>query len=253
MGNHQLRRDADYLTNPYKKKAYNRKLFSIVAKKYDRVAAILSWGRDRVWKKKLVSKLPELSEGRILDLACGTGDITAALAKKYSQSMIVGVDLTHGMLKLACAAHPFSNIHFVMQDISGVGIKDKSIDIVTGGYALRNAPDFDQTLHEIHRVLKPGGIASFLDFSKSHHNGRQNLGYLVLKTWGSIWGILFHNNPDIYGYIAESLRAYPDRRTLKKKVLSHGFTEFHSRTFFLGLIELFDFRKQTATYAKALR
>ena len=127
------------------------------------------------------------------------------------------------------------------------------VDIVTGGYALRNAPDFDQTLCEIFRVLKPGGKAFFLDFSKSHRGGLQKLGYVILKIWGSTWGILFHKNPDIYGYIAESLRTYPDRRTLKKKVLSHGFTDFNSSTFFLGLIEMFDFKKQTNPCEETLR
>ena len=216
-----------------------------MAKRYDRITAILSWGRDRVWKKKLVSKLPVPLRGTIVDLACGTGDITVALAKHYPQCIIVGVDLTHGMLKIARDTSQAKNVYFVMQDMSVVGIKDKSVDIVTGGYALRNAPDLDQTLCEIFRVLKPGGKAFFLDFSKSHHSGLQNLGYVILKIWGSIWGIFFHKNPDIYGYIAESLRTYPDRRTLKNKVLSHGFTDFHSSTFFLGLIEIFDFRKQT--------
>ena len=251
MQRHQLRKDFDYLVNPNKKRSYNQKLFSIVAEKYDLITNILSFGQDRVWKKKLISNLPARFKGTGLDLACGTGDIAAALAKKYSQSMIVGVDLTHGMLKIARDICSFSNVHFVMQDMSGVGIKDKSVDIVTGGYALRNAPDFDQTLSEIFRVLKPGGKAFFLDFSKSHHRSLQKLGYVILKVWGSIWGILFHKNPDIYGYIAESLRTYPDRRTLKKKVLSHGFTDFNSSTFFLGLIEMFDFKKHTNPYQKA--
>jgi demethylmenaquinone methyltransferase/2-methoxy-6-polyprenyl-1,4-benzoquinol methylase len=252
MQSPQLRKDIDYLVNPKKKRAYNQKLFAIVAKKYGLITSILSWGRDKAWKKKLVSNLPVLSRGTILDLACGTGDITFAIAKKYPQSRIIGLDLTHAMLKIARHTCLFSNVHFVLQDMSGVGIKDKSVDIVTGGYALRNAPDFDQTLCEIFRVLKPGGKAFFLDFSKSHRSGLQKPGYVILKVWGSIWGILFHKNPDIYGYIAESLRTYPDRRTLKEKVLSHGFADFHSNTFFLGLIEIFDFKKTNRILVKGL-
>ena len=243
MQRHQVRKDSDYLLNPSKKKTYNQALFSIVAKKYDRITAILSWGRDRVWKKRLVSKVPAPLRGTILDLACGTGDITIALAKHYSQCLIVGVDLTPAMLKIARDTCHVENVYFAIQDMSVVGIKDTSVDIVTGGYALRNAPDFDQTLGEIFRVLKPGGKAFFLDFSKSHRRGLQNLSYVILKIWGNMWGILFHKNPDIYGYIAESLLTYPDRKTLKKKVLSHGFTDFHSSTFLLGLIEIFDFKK----------
>jgi demethylmenaquinone methyltransferase/2-methoxy-6-polyprenyl-1,4-benzoquinol methylase len=253
MQRHQLRKDSDYLVNPNKKRIYNQQLFSIVAKRYDLITAILSWGRDRVWKKKLVSNLPVSLTGTILDLACGTGDITVALAKNYSQCIIVGVDLTHGMLKIARDMCQFKNVYFVMQDMSFIGFKDKSADIVTGGYALRNAPNFDQTLCEIFRVLKPGGKAFFLDFSKSHRSCMQNLGYVILKIWGNIWGILIHKNPDVYGYIAESLRTYPDRRMLKNKVLSHGFTDFHSSTFFLGLIEIFDFKKQTNPCEETLR
>ena len=237
-------KDADYLKNPDKKRKYNQELFSIVAKKYGFVTRVLSWGRDRVWKNKLLVNIPQLSEGKILDLACGTGDLTVGVAKKQPQNMVVGIDLTLEMLEIARGSCPISNVHFVMQDMNGIGVKDEAVDIVTGGYALRNAPDVDQALGEIFRVLKPGGRAYFLDFSKSHSSGKQKLGYFILKAWGSMWGIVLHADPDIYGYIAESLKSYPDRKTLKNKVLSHGFIDFHSCTCFYGLIEMFDFKKK---------
>jgi len=207
------------------------------------ITPILSWGRDRAWKEKMVSYLPAFHSGTFFDLACGTGDITFALAGKYPQGTVIGVDLTLEMLNVARDACTYSNVNLVIQDMGVIGIKDESVDIVTGGYALRNAPDLDQALSEIYRVLKRGGKALFLDFSKSPHSGRQQLSYLVLKAWGSLWGLIFHRSPDVYGYIAESLQTYPDRKALSDKVISHGFNDLHSKIFFLGLIEILHLRK----------
>ena len=236
-------KDADYLTTPEKKRAYNQALFSVVARKYHLVTRVLSWGRDRVWKKRLTAGLPRISRGIIVDLACGTGDLTVEIAKHHSTCLVIGIDVAPAMLEMAKPPCSLPNVHLVVQDMHDIGIRDRSADLVTGGYALRNAPDIDRALDEIYRILKPGGKAFFLDFSKDHRIGRQRLGYAVLKAWGSMWGLFLHGNPEVYGYIAESLKTFPDRRTLRDKVIGHGFADFHSTRYFRGLIESFDFEK----------
>ena len=89
------------------------------------------------------------------------------------------------------------------------------MDIVTGGYALRNAPDLGTAIDEISRVLKPCGVAAFLDFSKPSGKILQKMEYWALKTWTGPWGTLLHRNREVYRYIAESLQPFPDRSQLR--------------------------------------
>jgi demethylmenaquinone methyltransferase/2-methoxy-6-polyprenyl-1,4-benzoquinol methylase len=120
---------------------------------------------------------------------------------------------------------------------------DASFDIVTGGYALRNAPNLEGALIEIRRVMKPGAIAAFLDFSKPPNHFLQKIKGMLLKLWGGFWGLLLHRNPQLYTYIAESLKQYPDRNALKQLIIKLGFTNIRSRKHFLGFAETIFFQK----------
>jgi ubiquinone/menaquinone biosynthesis methyltransferase len=158
---------SDHADQPARKKFYNEQLFSEVAPKYDFVTKALSLGRDAAWKRHLVNALPDDTiTPRCVDLACGTGDVSFLLADRYPNGTVTGIDLTESMLKLARQRQVPKNLSFTQGDMCDTGIESGSIDIVTGSYALRNAPNLEQALIEIRRILKPGGMAAFLDFSK---------------------------------------------------------------------------------------
>ena len=125
-------------------------------------------------------------------------------------------------------------------------VEDASMDTITGGYALRNASDLEHLLKEVHRILKCGGHAAFLDFSKPANNLLQKVSYLLLKVWGSFWGIVLHGNHEVYGYIAESMKIYPDRKTLRAMIQDAGFSNIQSRLYSLGVMELIFFEKGSA-------
>ncbi len=226
------------VTDPNKKREYNRKMFGIVARRYSLITRLMSFWQDSTWKRALLNTLPGKMDGMAFDLACGTGDITFGLARKYPCMQVIGADLTKKMLDLAILQNTLNNVTFTLQDMAQTGIKDGSVAIVTGGYALRNAPDIDKALIEIRRVLRPGGIAAFLDFSKSPQPVIQSFHYWLLRVWGSLWGLMFHGNPAVYAYIAESLKAFPDRITLEKKANDLGFVSKRSCTFMGGMIAL---------------
>jgi demethylmenaquinone methyltransferase/2-methoxy-6-polyprenyl-1,4-benzoquinol methylase len=233
----------DYLTTPDKKLELNKELFDEIAAEYDRVTPPLSFGRDRAWKSDLIGALPPLTGPRCLDIACGTGDLCELLAAKYSDADIVGLDLAEAMLKIARARVPGPRVTFRAGDMCRMEFPDGTFDIVTGGYALRNAPDLKQALAEIRRVLKPGGTAAFLDFSKPPSKSFQTLEDLALRFWGGLFGLLLHGNPEVYSYIAASLRQFPDRATFHQLLKESGFTGVDSRTFFFGVMERVIMRK----------
>lgn len=231
----------EHIGDPAAKRRYNEALFKEVAPKYDFVTRALSLGRDAAWKREMVNTLPALSGPVCVDLACGTGDVAFLLARKYPDGDIIAADLTPAMLERARKNNPPTNVRFVQCDMCTTGLPDATVDIVTGGYALRNAPNLRAALREIHRILKPGGKAAFLDFSKPASRFGQHITYALLKVWGGLWGLLLHGTPEVYAYIAESLKHFPDRTELQKLLTAEGFTNIWSRKFYFGIVELIRF------------
>lgn len=228
---------AHALRDPALKRDYNRRLFHEVAPRYDLVTRVLSFGRDRHWKNILIRHLPASGVHRALDLACGTGDITRALRDRYPEAEITGIDLCPEMLERARALAP-GGIQFVEGDMTDTGLDAASLDLVTGGYALRNAPDLEAALAETRRLLRDGGTAAFLDFSAPANPLLRKLEYGALWFWGALWGLLLHGNPRVYAYIARSLARFPDRASFHRRLADHGLTPLHTQRFMLGMIEL---------------
>ncbi len=238
---------ADKLASPERKRRYNEEMFAEIAPRYDFITRALSFWRDAGWKRELVALLPPHDAPLCLDLACGTGDIAFLLAKKYPAGRIIGVDVTEKMLMLARRRNACPNVGFFRQDMMRTNADTASVDIVTGGYALRNAPDLERTLDEIARVLRPGGVAAFLDFSRPASPLANGLQHALLKAWTSLWGFALHRNPEVYNYIAESLRRYPDRAALRSLLERKGFTIEHSRLHFFGITQMLIVRKIAST------
>ena len=229
-------------STPDTRQAYTRKIFSVAARVYPLVTSILSFGRDRIWKQTLCNALPPDSSGIVLDLACGTGDIAIACKKRFPDAMVLGIDNSREMLSSADKSL-YGRILLAQQDLCELGIRSSSADIITGGYALRNAPDLAAALREIARVLKPCGVAAFLEFSKSNGKVSGMVHQLLLWCWGSFLGLLLHGNPRIYSYIAESLDRFPDRRTLRAMFREHGFAETASWRRMFGMVEIVVYTK----------
>lgn len=228
----------EHLGSPEKKKVYNEQLFTEVAPRYDFVTRALSLGRDRAWKRRLIAMLPDCDPAVCADLACGTGDITRMVRVRFPDSKVIGIDLTAAMLDIARQHVGQPPIDYRQADMCGTGLDTASVDIVTGGYALRNAPDLDEALREIHRILKPGGTAAFLDFSKPSTRWPQQFELQLLMCWGGFWGWVLHRDPTVYRYIGESLDRFPDRDALTEQIGRHGFRMEGRTTFFLGVMEL---------------
>lgn len=226
------------IESPDKKRDFNERHFTEAANRYDIATRAMSLGRDQAWKKYLVASLPEMSKPVCVDLASGTGDIAFMLAKRFPDGRITGIDLTEEMVILAGKRNSFANVSFICQDMSETGFEDKSVDIVTGSYALRNAPDLAKGLYEVSRIMKPGGYAAFLDFSKTGHPKLQVGQYWLLKFWCGLWGILLHANPTIHAYIADSLKQFPARDNYYQIVRQAGFSLVSSRLFYGGMMEL---------------
>ena len=225
-------------SSPEHKRQYVRGLFSTIADRYDLITILLSYGRDRRWKRRLAALAPPDRGGRVLDLACGTGDIAFELAA--SGSRVVGLDITHRMLVLARRKPQASRlgVRFAAGDMMALPFPDGSFAAVTTGYGLRNVPELGGALAEINRVLVPGGTLLSLDFDKPLNPIVRGLylGYLTIV--GSALGLALHGDPDTYRYIPESIRRYPGAAGVCALAQRAGFTSCTHQPVLGGLMAI---------------
>ncbi|MEX2443217.1 MAG: ubiquinone/menaquinone biosynthesis methyltransferase [Alkalispirochaeta sp.] len=229
------------LGEPRSKRDYNRRLFRVVAIRYDLITRLLSFGQDRYWKAVLLRRVTGRRPGEILDVACGTGDLAINLALRLPEARVMAMDLTPEMLhrarrRAARRGGRAGTIHFHQGDMGELFYEANQFDLVTAGYALRNAPDLATTVTELRRVLRPDGVLGILDFSRSDTPAISSAQVGLLRLWGRIWGRLLHGNPDAYGYIAESLRRFPARSQFLHLLRVGGFGSVSEQRFFFGII-----------------
>lgn len=231
-------RARDHLDTSEGKRHFNEKHFAESASRYDLATRGLSLGQDRSWKRKLVAGLADAEAPRCVDIACGTGDVAFLLGERFPGGEVLGVDLTADMITVAEKRNRLSNVRFSRGDMSRLPLPDDSVDILTGSYAIRNAPDLEETLEEFARVMKPGGQLAFLDFSKPDAAWLQAIQFGLLRIWGNFWGLVLHGNPEVHGYISSSLKTFPERSRLRDIYARHGFRLVSSQRFLTGMMRL---------------
>jgi demethylmenaquinone methyltransferase / 2-methoxy-6-polyprenyl-1,4-benzoquinol methylase len=208
------------IATPQGKRLYVRRLFATIADRYDLITVVLSYGRDRGWKRRLTELANVRGGERALDLACGTGDIAFELADRGAH--VVGLDITERMIQLA-RNRSRQRARFVVGDMLALPFPSASFDLITTGYGIRNVPDIQAALAEIHRVLRPGGRLLSLDFNRPS-NPIVRAAYLVYLTLvGSTLGFILHRDPDTYRYIPESIRRYPGADGVRALMRDMGF------------------------------
>jgi len=212
-------------------------LFATIARRYDLLNDIMSAGLHRRWKQRLVELArtePESKERReVLDLCCGTGDIARRFA--IDSAEVIGADFTEEMLRVARAlGGRTQRVGWVRADALQLPFPDRSFDVVSVGYGLRNLADIERGLREILRVLKPGGRFLSLDFGKPESKLFRGIYFGYLRTVLPVLGHLFCDDPDTYGYILASLHNYPAQRGIKELMESIGYRECGFEEFCLG-------------------
>jgi demethylmenaquinone methyltransferase/2-methoxy-6-polyprenyl-1,4-benzoquinol methylase len=226
------------LATPDSKRLYVRRLFSTIADRYDLITVLLSYGQDRRWKRRLTELSGAAAGMRVLDLACGTGDIAFAVAARGAT--VTGLDVTHRMVQLARARGLRAGVtaRFVTGDMMALPFRDAEFDVVTTGYGIRNVPEIAPAIDEIRRVLKPGGLLLSLDFNRPGNPLVRSVYLAYLTVVGSALGLALHRDPDTYRYIPESIRRYPGAEAVTGIIKGRGFASSENLSVLGGLMAI---------------
>ncbi|HNQ73008.1 MAG TPA: ubiquinone/menaquinone biosynthesis methyltransferase [Verrucomicrobiota bacterium] len=186
------------------------RLFTTIAPHYDCLNDLQSLGLHRRWKRRLAGLARVRPGDRALDVCCGTGDLTFALAR--AGAVATGLDFNARMLAQAAARQAKSNGPapvFVSGDAQQLPFANESFDVVTVGYGLRNLASWRAGLREMWRVARPGARLLVLDFGKPDNAFWRGLYFGYLRVGVPLLGLLSCGKPGAYAYILESLKHYP--------------------------------------------
>ena len=210
-------------------------MFDGVARRYDLTNTVLSFGRDRGWRRATRTALGLRPGERVLDVGAGTGVSTEELAR--SGAYAVGADLSIGMLRAGRRARPA--VPLLAGDALRLPFADGTFDAVAISFALRNVVDTGAALGELARVTRPGGRLVVCEFSHPTNPAFRTayLSYLMRSLPAVARSV--SSNPDAYVYLAESIRAWPDQVGLAARIAQAGpWTRVGWRNLTAGIVAL---------------
>lgn len=220
-----------------------REMFTSIAPRYDLLNHVLSFNVDRWWWRRTARNFARVlarPDARVLDLCCGTGDMTLALRRKAATSKILGADFSHAMLERASKKSP--SLHWVEADALSLPFPASHFDLVTSAFGFRNLSDYDAGLREILRVLREGGECGILDFGEP----RGVIGMLYRVYFQHLLptlGTLISGVKGPYAYLPASVERFPEPEEMLERMRQAGFREVSWMSYSFGIAGLFTGKK----------
>ncbi len=216
-----------------------RGMFGRIAPRYDLLNHLLSMNIDRYWRARTVARVaPILAQpgARVLDVCCGTGDLTLALNSRSRSAQIFGSDFCHPMLEKANGKT--ANGRWFEADALQLPIDDASLDLVTVAFGFRNLVNYRGGLLELGRILKPGGTLAILEFSTPSSALFARLYGFYSRTIVPALGGMLSGSKDAYTYLPESVRKFPDAEGLANQMRDAGFANVRFERMTAGIVAL---------------
>ena len=209
--------------------AHVRELFGSIAPTYDRLNHLLSFGLDRRWWRRTASTFGDIlarPDARVLDICCGTGDMTAALLDRRPANAepVIGLDFSQQMLALAHSKYQRANVRWIEGDAMTLPFPDNTFDLITSAFGFRNLTNYAGGLAEIHRVLRPAGSIGILECNQP--SGLS----------GALYNLYFHRvlpvvggwisgQRNAYDYLPASVGRFPRPPRMLQLMKEAGFTD----------------------------
>lgn len=218
-------------------------VFHSVAAKYDIMNDVMSFGIHRLWKRFTIDNSGARRGQTILDLAGGTGDLTAKFSRLVGDTgQVVIADINDSMLKVGREKLRdngiVGNVEYVQANAEALPFPDNTFDVITIAFGLRNVTDKDKALASMHRVLKPGGRLLVLEFSKPAQEWLSKAYDTYSFKLLPMMGQFIADDKESYQYLAESIRMHPDQETLKGMMENVGFEQASFTNLTGGIVAL---------------
>jgi demethylmenaquinone methyltransferase/2-methoxy-6-polyprenyl-1,4-benzoquinol methylase len=220
-----------------------REMFTSIAPRYDLVNHVLSLNTDRFWwwrAARTFDSILKRPDARVLDLCCGTGDMTFALRRRANNGspQIVGADFSHAMLQRAAVKGRETSLAWIEADALRLPFPDAHFDLVTAAFGFRNLADYDAGLREMERVLRPGGECGILDFGEP----RGVLGKFYRVYFKHVLpaiGTVISGVQGPYRYLPASVERFPPPEEMLERMRGAGFREASWTPYTFGVAGLY--------------
>ena len=220
-----------------------REMFDAIAPRYDLLNRLLSLRQDVVWRKKMVAAMAIPKAGRVLDVACGTGDVIMEVRRQKGKRIAVaGIDFSPGMLALAkkkLSPPGSTGISLSAANALALPFRPASFDAVTIAFGIRNIQDKAAALKAFHEVLAPGGMVLVLELATPGNTRMRDAYMAYFQKVLPLVGRLFSRHNFAYSYLPESVSRFPTPEAFITIMKTAGFTAVFRRRLTLGIANLF--------------
>ena len=200
-------------------------VFEKISTNYDQMNSVISFQQHNKWRKDTMEKMQVPRGASAIDVCCGTADWTIALAEATGeQGRVVGLDFSRNMLNVGVEkTTAMPQVELIQGNAMALPFPDNSFDFATIGFGLRNVPDYEQVLSEMHRVLKPGGMIACLETSQPNNLLFKPFFRFYFRFIMPVFGKLFAKSYQEYSWLQESAKSFPDMKALARLFVKVGF------------------------------
>jgi demethylmenaquinone methyltransferase/2-methoxy-6-polyprenyl-1,4-benzoquinol methylase len=220
---------------PTDRARFVNRTFSRIAKHYDLMNRLMTGGMDQHWRREVIRMATPPSNGRLLDLGTGTGDLARVAARQYPGVSMVAADFTREMMTTKSDWH---GIQRAVADALELPFSNESFDSVISGFLMRNVVSVEQGLQEQYRVLKPGGRIIILDTTRPRRNLFSPMVNVYLSKLIPLLGSLLTGDREAYTYLPESTQNFLEAEDLAARMESAGFLSVSFKIKMFGTIAI---------------
>jgi demethylmenaquinone methyltransferase/2-methoxy-6-polyprenyl-1,4-benzoquinol methylase len=211
-------------------------MFGRIARKYDLMNRLMTFGQDRTWRRYVVQQTALAPGGCLLDLGSGTGDIAMEALRRLDRPSVVGADFTLEMMQVGQARQDGKRVQWCGADALRLPFADATFEAVTSGYLVRNVADPRAAFREQMRVVKPGGRVVCLDTSPPPHNLLKPFVLFHLRVVIPLLGRLVAGDGSAYAYLPESTQKFKTPDELAAIMRDAGLEDVRYRRFMFGMM-----------------
>lgn len=214
-------------------------VFEKIYENYDAMNSVISFQQHRLWRKDVMDRIHVEGGAKALDVCCGTGDWSIALANAVGEEgQVIGLDFSKNMLSIAEEKRDSLQLHqleLIHGNAMELPFEDNTFDYVTIGFGLRNVPDYMTVLKEMFRVIKPNGKVVCLETSQPELIGFKQLYFFYFRFIMPLFGKLFAKSYEEYAWLNESTKSFPNKTKLKEMFQEAGFSFVEVKSYTLGV------------------